>query len=162
VQKSLRARSLSLSSRVSRAVGEGFDTLPMPAIGTGSNVRTPAGCGSFFGSRSRTGIRATGWPTASDPASVVSYPTLPSAVATRVPAGMLMVPELPPERANSTSPAALPPVTRSIPSSATTLSSAAPEAVSMKPDWYTKSSCAESDASSSATASESVRTTLPV
>jgi hypothetical protein len=66
--------------------------------------------------------------------SVVSYCTPPSAVVTMVPAGMLMIPRLPGERVNSTSPAARPPATRSIPSRATTLSSALPAAVSTKPD----------------------------
>jgi hypothetical protein len=66
--------------------------------------------------------------------SVVSYSTLPSAVATRIPPGIVISPLSPPARVNSTSPLARPPRTRSIPSRATTLSSALPAAVSTNPD----------------------------
>ena len=70
-----------------------------------------------------------------DTPSVVSYSVLPSAVATRVPAGIVSSPGAACARVSSISPAGRPPRTRSIPSSATTLSSASPVAVSTNPDW---------------------------
>ena len=53
---------------------------------------------------------------------------------TRVPAGIVIVPGVPWERVNSTSPTARPPVTRRSPRSDTTLSSAPPDAESTNPD----------------------------
>ena len=125
--------SASVSSWVATAVGPGFVTEAMPAIGTGSSVSVPAGSGSF-GSRSRAMTRIELCPGLIVTVSVVSYSTLPSAVATRVPAGIVSSPGAPGARVNSTSPAGRPPRTRSIPSSATTLSSASSVAVSTNPD----------------------------
>jgi hypothetical protein len=115
-------------------VGAGFDTDAMPAIGTGSNVSAAAGRGSFS-SRSRAETRIEPCPGLNETLSIVSYSVLPSAVATRVPAGIVSSPGAACARVNSTSPAGRPPRTRSIPSSATTLSSASPVAVSTKPAW---------------------------
>ena len=126
--------SVSVSSWVATAVGPGFVTDATPAIGTSSSVSLAAGNGSF-GSRSRALTRIEFWPGLIATVSVVSYWTLPSAVATRVPAGMVSSPGAPDARVNSTTPAGRPPRTRSIPSSATTLSSASVLAVSTKPDW---------------------------
>ena len=109
--------SASVSSCVAIAVGAGFTTLSIPAIGTGRSVSAPAGSGSF-GSRSRTETRIDVCPELIETLSVVSYSVLPSAVATRVPAGIVSSPNAPRARLNSISPAGRPPRTRSIPSSA--------------------------------------------
>ena len=92
---------------------------------------------------------------------MVSYSIAPSAVATRVPAGMVISPAVLRARVKRSSPLLRPARTRRMPSSPTTWSSAPPLAVSRKPARYTVSICAYSPAVSSATASISVRTTEP-
>jgi hypothetical protein len=117
-------------------------TALMPAIGTGRTVSTLASTGSLAGSRSLAVTVTTFWLGAIVTVSVVAYSKRARASMILVPAVTVMVPGVPGARVNRTLVLARLPRTRVMPSSATTLSSALPVAVSMNPASYTASSCA--------------------
>jgi hypothetical protein len=108
-------RALAAVQDVLRAgaqlVVAGFVTEAIPATGTGNSVSAPAGSGSF-GSRSRATTRIELWAGRIVTVSVVSYSTRPSAVATRIPPGIVISPSVLAARTNSTSPEGRPPRTR--------------------------------------------------